>query len=475
VADLPAGYRDISPEDQANAKKFFERGKAVGDSGNYDFAFEMYLQGLSIDPDNKEAHEELRRYAMIRKAGGGKDLGFLEKAKLRRGSKDEKQNLVNAARLLAYNPGDADAMAALMHAAAKAGYYDTARWMGPILMRANLESKSPNFKLFVVLKDVYKELQEWSLALDAAQQAVKLKPDDMDLDAEVKNLGALETMKKGNFAGDGGFQGSMANKERAQDLIEGDKDVVTEDLMLKRLRDAEAQWKADPHESGKISKYVDCLEQTEDAEHENKAIEILEDAYKRTKQFRFRQRSGKIKMAQMARMERSIRQMVEAEPNDASLKKDLEQFQKERLEFELNEYRVAANAYPSDLTLKYNVGSRLFSLGRPDEAISVLQDARNDPKLKVDAGVMLGKSFLQAGFVDEAAETLQGLIDEYQLKGDEKSKDMYYWQGRALEEKGAADLAMKRYSQVAQWEFMYLDVQSRLKALRAKRQPPPQA
>ena len=34
---------------------------------------------------------------------------------------------------------------------------------------------------------------------------------------------------------------------------------------------------------------------------------------------------------------------------------------------------------------------------------------------------------------DEAIDTLHDLIENYELKGDAKSKDMYYWYARALE------------------------------------------
>ena len=97
----------------------------------------------------------------------------------------------------------------------------------------------------------------------------------------------------------------------------------------------------------------------------------------------------------------------------------------------------------------------------------MFQQARQDPKVKVDASIALGRSFLEAGYLEEAIETLQAVIDEYQLKGDDRSKEMYYWQARALEQKGNVDLAIKRYSQVAQWEFTYKDVQTRIKQLRA--------
>ena len=63
-------------------------------------------------------------------------------------------------------------------------------------------------------------------------------------------------------------------------------------------------------------------------------------------------------------------------------------------------------------------------------------------------------------------DTLRGAIEEYALKGDQKSKEMHYWFGRALERKNDNPAAIKCFSQVAQWDFNYRDVQARIKKLR---------
>jgi tetratricopeptide (TPR) repeat protein len=115
------------------------------------------------------------------------------------------------------------------------------------------------------------------------------------------------------------------------------------------------------------------------------------------------------------------------------------------------------------------MATRLFYLKRFDDAIPAFQQARADPKLKNDAQILLGRSFLEVGFVDEAIETLHGVIVDYEIKGDDRSKEMYYWEGRAQEEKGDVGQALKRYSQVFQWESTYRDVQTRIRALRAKK------
>ena len=471
MADLPPGYRDISPEDQKKAQVFFDRGKTVADSGQYEYAIEMFLQGLSIDPDARDAHQALREISLKRKASGGKALGMFEAMKLKGKGKDEKQNLLNAIKLLSYDPGNTDYMLSVMQNAHKGGFYDTCLWVGPILLQANSQIKSPSVNTYLAMKDIYKDLRQWKQAAEACRLARDQRPNDMDLAHEYKNLAAVDTMDQGGYLAGGSFRDSIRDRDKQEALLAQDRDVVSSDFMSRRIAEAEAEWKNDPNEAGKLTKLVDALEATEDPENENRAIELLEEAYRKTKAFRFRQRSGKIKISQMARMERSLRMAAQAEPKDQNLKHDYEQFVLERMSFELEEYKLWAEAYPTDLTLRYQMATRLFDLRRFDEAIPAFQQARNDPKIKNDASIYLGRAFLESGFVDEAIETIQGVIDEYQLKGDDRSKEMYYWQGRAYEEKGTDDMAIKRYSQVAQWEFTYRDVQQRVRALRGKGKP----
>jgi len=113
------------------------------------------------------------------------------------------------------------------------------------------------------------------------------------------------------------------------------------------------------------------------------------------------------------------------------------------------------------------VAKRMFDLKMYGDSIPIFQQVRNDPKYRVDAGIYLGRAFLSAEFLEEAIDTLKGIIDEYQLKGDTRSKEMNYWYGRALEQINDIPAAIKAYSQVAMMEFNYRDVQVRIKKLRS--------
>jgi tetratricopeptide (TPR) repeat protein len=237
---------------------------------------------------------------------------------------------------------------------------------------------------------------------------------------------------------------------------------------------AEKEWQADPNEPSKLMKLVELLTKTELPDMENRAIELLENQYEKSKLFRFRQAIGRIKLTQLARMERSLRGEVAQSPQDEGIKDEYRKFLKDRAQQELDEYSLWSENYPTDLGLKYQIAVRLFQLGRHDEAIPMFQTARSDPKYRTEATIALGSSFLNAGFVDEAVDTFKALIDDYQLRGDQKSVDMYYMYGRSLEQKGEKAAAIKAYSQVAQWNFNYRDVQARIKKLRAEGQQPPE-
>ena len=468
MSELPHGYANIPEEDRKKAEKFFDYGKKSADTGNFDYAIELYLQGLAIDPENTDAHQQLREISLKRKASGGKDLGMFEKMKLKKQGKDDKENLLHAEKLLAYNPGDTATMLALAVSAHKSGFYDTAMWIGPQVLQANITApKGPDFNTFVTLRDIYKSLHQWPEAVEACNWAAKMKPDDMDLQKELKDLGAQQTMSQGKYGVAKSFRESIKDMEGQRKLMVSDSDVRTIDMLQQQILEAEAEYSAEPNEAGKIMKYVDALRKTESIEHENRAIEVLEEAFKRTTQFRFRKAVGEIKITQLGRMERTLRQQLQKEPNDADLKKQYLQFRREKAEEELAEYTLWAENYPTETVFRFNAAQRLFELGRFDEAIPIFQNARQDPKYKIEASILLGRAFMEAGFPDEAVDTLREATEAYQVKGDPKSIDMTYYYARALENKGDTAAAIKQYSQVAQWNFNYRDVQVRIKALRA--------
>ena len=134
-----AGSRGDGGRDD-RADPFFKRAREIADGGQFDFAIEMFIQGLEIAPHRVDAHRELRNVSLERKVNGGQAMGLFATMKLKRQTKNHKHNMLMAEKLLSYDPGNTDHMLSLLQNAAKAGLLDVVDWIEPILRKAADES-----------------------------------------------------------------------------------------------------------------------------------------------------------------------------------------------------------------------------------------------------------------------------------------------------------------------------------------------
>jgi hypothetical protein len=475
----PEGARNVTPEDRRRAQVFFDRGRTVFDTGNYEYAIAMYIEGLSWDPENMAAHQTTREIALTRKARGGKPIGmFGAKApSLPKPAKDDfKRQMLNAETMLSYDPGNTDHMLAVAEAAQKGSYFNVVRWIGPEMFRAilglPLAKQKAQCGQLLRLKEAFRNSREFKSASEVCEMVSRMRPQDLNLIQEARQLATEETIKRGGYDQGGDFTTGLQNAESQQRLIEEQKDVRDVGMLGTLVREAEAAYKANPNDVALLKKLVAALRKTDQMDNENHAIDLLEAKYQETRQYSYRDEVNNIKLLQLTRHERQEREALGKDPANPELKKQYLQFIREKTEEELRIFTERVGAYPTLMEAKYEMGRRLFALGRYDETIALFQEVRNDPKYRVTASVNLGRSFLEAGFTEEAVETLAAIIADYSIKGDEKSKEMTYWYARSLELKGETQTAIKSYSQVFQWDAKYRDVQARIKLLRGGGTPP---
>ena|SRR5438874_483229 len=121
----------------ATADSFFTRARAMAAEGHFEYAIDLYLDGLKLDPDNVIAHQELREAALRRKAAGGTDLTMLQKVKLRKPAGDAVADLINTEKLLAYDPSNLDWLAAAVGHAKRAELPATWNWLHGVYSAAS--------------------------------------------------------------------------------------------------------------------------------------------------------------------------------------------------------------------------------------------------------------------------------------------------------------------------------------------------
>ncbi len=301
-----------SGDDKAagKGKAFFDRASQVAETGNWDFAIEMYLQGLQREPGNIErGHQPLRAASLQRTLKGGKAAGMMEQLK-RRPGKDLTENLLNAEHLLAKEPGNLDYMTRVLEAAKKLELRDVVKWICDILMESQRQAQGkPSKGVLLTLTQAYHDIEEYGCALQACQMAVQLAPNDAKLSDVLKDLSAKDTIKKGGF-GQEGFTQSIKDADRQKQLIQGDSLVQGKDYLTKQVERARQEYLASPTVPGKINGYVEALLKLNDEGFENEAVDVLTKGHKDTGAYQFKMKIGDIKMPYIRRLPQITRDLT---------------------------------------------------------------------------------------------------------------------------------------------------------------------
>ncbi len=179
------------PNGQSQAGAFFERARQAGEAGDYDRAFDAYLQGIRHWPDAvSEGHIELRVLALRRQQQGGSKPSEDEASRRLAEGHTPLDKLLSAEYLLAKDPESLVYGEAVLRAAVAGGYREAASWMADLMFLANNNAKKPSVPLYILLKDSYASVGQHNRALAACQRALRLKPGDEKLTADLKQLKA---------------------------------------------------------------------------------------------------------------------------------------------------------------------------------------------------------------------------------------------------------------------------------------------
>lgn len=451
---------DTAADTNGKGKAFFDRGDQVAETANWDYAIEMYLQGILKEPQNIErGHDRLHKVSLARKANGGKGPGLLEGMKRKKSSGDPVQDLVNAEWLMSRDPVGEAHWRQIIEAARTAKLPDVVRWAGQILFEVNRTSKKPNKATYAFLTDAYASMELYSEAVRACGAALAQDPQNGELQDRMRDLSARETMQKGKYEQGASFTESVKGGIKEQvDTVKRDAMSQDERFKLEQVERARAGYEAEPTVPGKVNALVDALLRFEDEAYENEAVDVLTKAHADTGTYRFKMRIGDIRIRQMTRRYQKL-----AHAGDTAAAKDVA---RQQLAFELQEYAERAANYPTDLSLKYELGRRQFIAGQYDDAIGSLQQAKRDPKHRLQAMNQLGLAFFRKGWNTEAVETftdaLQGELPE------SRQKELRYNLAQVYQAMGRKPEAMAQLSEVAQMDFNFKDVREQVERLRAE-------
>lgn len=466
--DEPVVAEPEEPGDLAFARTFFDKARKAAESKSYDYAIEMYLDGLQRAPDAlEEGHLPLCELGLQRRGRGGKKPSVVERVKRLRG-KTPLEQMLNAEYLFAKDPDHTPYAEAMLKAAVEGGYHRTAHWIANLIFQTNNAIEKPSLGTYLLLKDSYKAMGQYDKAVAACQRAVRMRPDDKDLADEFKNLSAELTMSKGKYGAEGDFRQSIRDRETQAKLYSQDRMVKTEDYRASAVEDARKAHAEDPELSKNIFNLADALADLEKDDAEDEAIQLLNAAAESQKDFRLKERAGQIRIRQAQRRLRAAKKQLKAQPEDPATQASVRELTEALHRTELEHYGLCVENHPTDLSAKYEYGLRLMRNERYNEAIPLFQDAQKDPRRRISAMDKIGYCFFKKGWYADAIDVFSRAIDAYEIKDDAIAKELRYNLARAHESQDDKERALELYRRIAQLDFGYKDVSERVDRLRTE-------
>jgi len=454
----------------ADLRRIYTKANEAAQRENLDYAIDLFNQVLEKEPGLFECRKALRE-AQFRKAGDG-GSGFFKRMLSGAGSSPQ---VAKARMAMSKNPAEALAIAEQIlngdpnSSAAHHIIVDAAKALdlphtGVLSLETLLKNSPKNKGLAIEFADALSASGgDASRGEQILNELLRARPGDGELSKALKNLSARKTMDKGGYTalegGQGSYRDILKNKDEAVSLEQEKRVVKAEDVAERLIGEYEARLETEPNNLKLVRELAKLY-------MEKKQFDRALEFYDRVRNSPM----GNDPSLERAMAETNVRRFdYQAEQLDPAAPDFAEQsakIQTEKLNFQVAECQKRVEKYPTDLAIRFEMGSLYFQAGKIGEAIGEFQKAQGNPHKRIAAMSYLAQCFAKRKMFDLAARTLQNAIKEKPVFDDEK-KDLVYNLGCVLESMGKKEEAVEQFKIIYELDISYKDVAAKVDAFYA--------
>jgi tetratricopeptide (TPR) repeat protein len=201
---------------------------------------------------------------------------------------------------------------------------------------------------------------------------------------------------------EGGFRQFVKDIDKQRALEEAESLAAGSSVEQRNLDRARKEYEQSPHLPDLINKYAQLLKRQGTPDATEQALQVLNKGFQETGEFRFRRMAGEIRIDRGEKQFRELEEQLKTSPGDAAMTTRVAAAREELLRLKSEELNQWTERYPTDRGIRYQLGQVEYELGRTEEAMACFQAAKDEPKLRVRAGHMLGLCFAREGWHQEA-------------------------------------------------------------------------
>jgi tetratricopeptide (TPR) repeat protein len=450
-------------------RPLFTKGSEALQRENYEYAIDLFNQVLAREPALIDVRRALRKAQAGKTAQGGG--GFFKKMMSSAGSSPQ---IAKAQFALRSNPAEAlalaehalagDATNAMAHrivveAATALDYPQTALMSLEHLLRHSPKDKAVAIQLANLLADNGDVQRAERLLVEFA----RAHPADPEVAQAVKDVSAKRTLSEGGYgaleSGEGSYRDILRNEQEAVSLEQEKRVQKTEDVAARLIGEYEERIKREP---GNMKLYRDLAELCTQKKQFDRALGY----YARIKNSEMGGDASLDQAIAHTTVRKIEHQIEQLDPNADNHAEEVARLNAEKAAFQIAECQKRVEKFPTDLSIRFEMGLHYFNAGRIGEAIKEFQRSRENPHKRIGSMSYLAQCFARRKMFDLAAENLQEAIKEKPVFDDEK-KDLVYQLGVVLDSMGRKPEAIEQFKLIYKLDASYRDVEARVDAFYA--------
>lgn len=459
------------------AKDRFKRAEQAARKGNYEYAVELYLQGLTLDPkaiERRRLHEV--EVMAIQEQGGNpegsvrtkmKSMPIVAKAKKLSLQKKWEDLVPELERAIRMEPRNTSLLVQLAEALQKIEAEDSAI----DVYEEVIANDHNNIDALRGLGQLWGKKEETEKAVEYWEKVRMIKPDDKEAAKAIRDLSAANMVRRAEDrkkkSGDDSFKAMLKDEDESAELEKKSKVIRTDEDRREAIEYKKEEIKNEPTNSrlwrDLAALYADLHEYKHAFAAYKKAMEVNpHDLFARDKIGSLREQ---IAHEQLEALRAKLK--VAASNGGASdeLTAELEKREREFLEFRVKEYSRRVKEHPTDYDLKLRLGRVLMEDGQYDPAIEQFQKAVKDPKYRVQAQMFMGLCFKHKGVFSVAINQFKDALKATSDPDSDVGKEIRYNLAVAYQENGEVEAALEQFQQIMSIDISYQDVSQRVAAL----------
>ena len=440
------------------AREYYDKGFAAMERGNLDYAMDMFMASLDLEPRLLHVRKYLRGAALKKaKQKSANSLTHLLSTLSGIGTllaangamkKKPQEALKSAEKLMRMDPLNITFVNLLGRAAIAASMPEVAIQTLEIAK----DHYPTNVDLLKWLASLYMEVGNTQEGRLCYEEIYRLRPNDPAALKALKDSAAVDTMKKGGWNEAGSFRDVIKDSKESGLLEQAAKAVKSSGDLDSLIREMKSKLQREPENINYRRSLADYLTR---AERYDEAMDVLMEVQNTTGRAD-PQLDQTISSVRTRKFDHEIAQREAA--GDTAGAQALRQ-QKDSFLMESALDRV--KRYPNDLQFRYELGVVLFEHKNLNDAIQEFQLSQRNPQRRIRSLYYMAMCFKQKGQYDIAMEQLQKAASELFVMDDTK-KDICYEMALISELMNQPDQAIVYYKEIYSVDISYKDVAAKI-------------